>query len=154
MAGWTGRALARLLMIPPATVTSWISSGLVTPDAYGRGRGGHAIGMSGLLEMVAIVEMRNAGLPTQSIWRVVEALRELSVHARPLAGLTLVIIGNDAVWKDATELYAMPISALHRPGQRLSILPIGEQHAALLHQLLLEENSLKGTLLRSRTGRE
>jgi len=101
--------------------------------------GGHTIGVSGLMELLAIIELRKAGFSAQSIHRAVENLRTLSGHTRPLAGLTLVVDGGDLAWKDATELSAMPISALHKPGQRLMVFPIGEQHAEMLHQLQADE---------------
>src|SRR5438132_4482008 len=104
VAGWTARALARQTGIPASTVASWVTSGLVTPEQYGRGRGGHVIGVSGLLELLAVVEMRQAGIPMQAIRRTVENLRQLSGHERPLIGLTLVVSGKDIVWKDALEL--------------------------------------------------
>src|SRR5258708_1366571 len=87
------------------------------------------------MELLAIIELRNAGFSLQSVRRAVENLRELSGHARPLAGLTLVVAGGDIAWKDADELEEMPISALHKPGQRLMIFPIGEHHVRMLQRL-------------------
>lgn len=135
MVGWTARSLARLTGVPAPTLATWVSSGLITPEQYGRGRGGHTIGVSGLMELAAIIELRKAGFSLQSIRRAVENLRGLSGHIRPLAGLTLVVAGGDIVWKDADELSMMPISALHKPGQRLMIFPIGERQAEMLHRL-------------------
>jgi len=147
MAGWTARALARSTGVAVPTLASWVRSGLITPIQYGRGRGGHTIGASGLMELLAIIELRKAGVPLQSIRRAVENLRELSGYDRPLANLTLVVNGGDIAWKDAEEVSTMPISALHKPGQRLMIFPIGEQHAEMLHQL--EARSLDGTIVYS-----
>jgi DNA-binding transcriptional MerR regulator len=135
LASWTARSLARLTGVPVPTVASWVRGGLVTPLQYGRGRGGHAIGVEGLMELLAIIELRNAGFSLQAVRRAVDNLRDLSGHARPLAGLTLVVIDKDIVWKDADEVSAMPVSALHQPGQRLMIFPIGERHAEMLHRL-------------------
>ena len=135
MAGWTARSLARLTGVPVPTLASWVSSGLITPEQYGRGRGGHTIGVSGLLELAAIIELKKAGFSLRSIRRTVENLRDLSGHTRPLAGLTLVVDGGDIAWKDAGEFSTMPISALYKPGQRLMILPVGERHAEMLYQL-------------------
>src|SRR5689334_9431373 len=125
MAGWTARELARLTGVPAPTVASWISGGLITPEHYGRGRGGHVIGLSGLMELLAIAELRQVGFSLQAVRRAVENLRELSGHAHPLAGLTLLVIGRDIVWKDESEISEMKISALHKPGQRLMVFPIG-----------------------------
>src|SRR5438067_1744912 len=97
---WTARQLAQLLGVPVPTVTFWVSSGLVTPDRHGRGRGGHSIGMMGLLELVTVHELRQAGFSMQKIRRVVGALHELSGHEHPFARLTIVSIGDDIAWKD------------------------------------------------------
>jgi hypothetical protein len=135
MAGWTARALGRLVDLPAATVASWVTTGLVTPEQYGRGRGGHVIGVLGLLELLAVMELRHAGIPMQSIRQAVENLRDLSGHERPLARLTLIVSGTDIAWTDADDLTGVAVSALHKPGQRLMIFPVGELHAEMLHQL-------------------
>lgn len=141
MAGWTARALARQTGIPATTVASWVTSGLVTPEHYGRGRGGHIIGISGLLELLAVLELRNTGFSMQAIRRAVDNLRQLSGHDRPLMNLTLVVSGNDIVWKDSRDLSEIPISLLQVPGQRLMVFPIGEQHAAMLKNLQMQAGS-------------
>ncbi len=150
MEGWSARALARLTGVPVPTLASWVRTGLITPIQYGRGRGGHSIGVSGLMELVAIIELRRAGVPLQSIRRAVENLREISGHARPLARLTMVVDGGDIAWKDADELAVMPISALHKPGQRLMIFPVGEQHAEMLHQLQDHGEEVSSTFVSGR----
>jgi DNA-binding transcriptional MerR regulator len=89
MAGWTARALARQTGIPAATVSKWVTSDLITPEQYGRGRGGHIIGLSGLMELLAVQELSAAGFSMQAIRRAVENLRQLSGHAvRTLFGRT------------------------------------------------------------------
>ena len=135
MAGWTSRELARQTKRPAATVASWISSGLITPDQRRRGRGGHVIGIAGLFELMAVLELKDAGFTTQSIRRAVDNLRELSGYDRPLSRLNIVVDGMDILWKDGDELSEVTISALHTPGQRLMVFPIGERHAEMLHQL-------------------
>jgi DNA-binding transcriptional MerR regulator len=135
MVGWTARELARLTNVPAPTVISWINTGLVTADRYGRGRGGHTIGLSGLMELLAVITLRDAGISLQAIRRAVENLRALSGQAQPLASLTIMVVGDDIVWKDASEIGDIPTSALHKPGQRLMIFPIGEQHSEILEQL-------------------
>jgi DNA-binding transcriptional MerR regulator len=130
--------LSRLAGVPAPTLVNWIASGLITPDRFGRGRGGHSIGVSGLLELVTIIELKSAGFSMQAIRRAVENLRALSGTTRPLADLTLLVYGRDLVWKDAKELADTPISALQKPGQRLMLLPIGQQHQAMLQRLELE----------------
>ncbi len=151
MGGWSARALARLTGVPVATVATWVNTGLVTPVRHGRGRGGHTIGAAGLLELLAVVELREAGFSMQAIHRAVENLRELSGQHRPLAGLTIVVDGGDILWKDADEVSETPISALRRPGQRLMIFPIGEQHAGYL-QALQSNGDLGGITTQLATG--
>jgi hypothetical protein len=87
------------------------------------------------MELLAVVELRQAGFSTPAIRRAVENLRHLSGEDRPLARLTLVVSGSDIAWKDAHELRGVALSALHQPGQRLMIFPVGERHLELLHQL-------------------
>lgn len=141
-AGWTARALARLTGIPPATVASWVNIGLVVPDQRGRGRAGHVIGVTGLLEILAIAELRNHGFSLQSIRQAVENLRRLTGRPRPLVSLVLVASGGDIVWRDASEIDSMPVSALAAPGQRFLMLPLGLQHAEMLkHLAALEKDS-------------
>ncbi len=151
MSGWTARALARLTGVPAATVATWVSNGLVTPVRHGRGRGGHTIGAAGLLELLAVVDLREAGFSMQAIHRAVENLRALSGQDRPLAGLTIVVDGGDILWKDAHEVSDTPISALRRPGQRLMVFPIGEQHAECL-QTLQSGDDLGGDTAQAITG--
>ena len=133
MAGWTAREVARFLDVPANTVTSWIATGLVTPDVLRRGRAGHEIGTSGLLELLTVVALRKAGISMQAIRRAVDNLHQITGKERPLARLTLVVQGDDIVWKQTEEIEEARISALHHPGQRLMIFPLGEQH----HNLLL-----------------
>ena len=135
MAGWTSRELARQTKRPAATVASWVSSGLITPDQRRRGRGGHVIGIAGLFELLAVLELKDAGFTTQAIRKAVDNLRELSGHDRPLSQLNIVVDGTDILWRDGNELSEVTISALHTPGQRLMIFPVGERHAKMLHQL-------------------
>jgi len=117
------------------TLLHWVESGLVNPDQRGRGRGGHSIGIAGLMELLAVSELRHAGFSLQEIRRAVDNLRELTGHERPLAKLTLVVSGNDIAWKDAEELADIPMSALHYPGQRLMVLPVGKMHSDLVERL-------------------
>ena len=133
---WSARALAKQVGLPPSTVLYWINSGLVRPDERGRGRRGHSIGVAGLLEIVAVRDLREAGIATPSIRRAVENLRALTGLDRPLAPLSLVVQGNDVTVLDDTDV---PVSVLRRPAQRLMVFPIGEEHARILGALREEE---------------
>ena len=145
MTGWTARALARLTGVPAPTVTSWIASGLVTPEHMGRGRGGHLIGVSGLMELLTVIELRNAGLSLRDIRRSVEHLRAMAEEPRPLARLSLVVSGSDIAWRDDSEVSTVAVSALRKPGQRLMVFPMGEKHAELAK--LLEAPNVQGLAL-------
>jgi len=135
MTGWTARELARQTNVPASTVAFWVTDGLVTPERKGRGRGGHMIGLAGLMELLAIVELRRAGFSLQAIQRAVENLRAISGHPRPLAHYLLVVRGSDIAWVDGDDLSGMTFSVLQQPGQRLMIFPIGQWHEEISQRL-------------------
>lgn len=135
MKGWTARELGRLLNIPVTTLTNWIGLGLVTPEHRRRGRGGHVIGLSGLMEFLAVIDLRKAGFSTQAIGKAVENIRRLSGQARPLAHLVIVVSGDDIAWMDQGELSDTSISTLQQPGQRLMLFPVGEEYSLLVSAL-------------------
>ena len=143
MAGWTAREIARSVGVSANTVISWIQNGLVTPDALGRGRSGHELGALALLELLAVIELRDAGVSIQKIRKAVENLRQITGEERPLAHLSLIVQGEDVIWKQSDEVEHSQISALHHPGQRLMVFPIGERHRALLHDLSHRVNAEK-----------
>ncbi|MCE5199920.1 MAG: MerR family transcriptional regulator [Armatimonadota bacterium] len=130
--GCTARELGRRLGLPVTTLISWVKLGLVTPERLGRGRHGHFIGGSGLMETLAVINLRNAGFSTQEIRKAVENLRGLSGQERPLVGLVLVVSGNDIAWRDGDEVLSSMVSALQQPGQRLMLFPVGATWSALL----------------------
>ncbi|MDT7858185.1 MerR family transcriptional regulator [Rubrivirga sp. S365] len=135
MAGWTARALAAHTGTPPTTLSSWIGAGLVTPDRLGVGRGGHTIGVVGLLELLAVKELKAAGFSLRAIRRAVGNLRGLSGEDRPLGRLSLVVHGDDIAWRDASALDGMTVSALRHPGQRLMVFHVGEEHTDVVRRL-------------------
>ena len=91
--------------------------------------------MAGLFELLAVLELKDAGFTTQAIRRAVNNLREMSGQDRPLSRLNIVVDGTDILWKDGDELSDVTISALHTPGQRLMVFPVGERPTEMLHQL-------------------
>ncbi len=127
--------MARRLEMAPQTLTYWIQTGLVVPDEYGHGRRGHVIGVNGLMELLTVKELREAGFALQEVRRAVENLRRLTGDARPLVRLTLVAAGRDIAWTDRSDVPSAAASALQRPGQRLMVFPVGEMHARLLIRL-------------------
>ena len=136
-AGWSVRALAHLLGIPGSTASYWVNSGLVTAERRGRGRAGHTIGLQGLREMVAVMELRGAGISLQAVQRAVEELRRLTSEDRPLSQLIVVATGDDVVWHEGGDPGAL-VSAHRQPGQRILIVPVGEATAELQRRLRAE----------------
>ncbi len=142
--GWSVRALAHLLGIPDSTASYWVNSGLVTAERRGRGRAGHTIGLQGLRELVAVMELRGAGISLQAVQRAVGELRQLTSEDRPLSHLMVVAIGDDVVWHDGGDPTAL-VSAKRQPGQRILIVPVGEATAEL-QRLLRAESVEIGTM--------
>jgi hypothetical protein len=105
------------------------------PELRGRGRKGHLIGLTGLLELLTIIELRGAGVSLQAIARAIENLRNISGESRPMAKFILVVRGKDIVWSDEDSLASMTFSALRSPGQRLLVFPIGRQHAEIAQHM-------------------
>jgi DNA-binding transcriptional MerR regulator len=134
--------------VPLPTLANWINYELVNPEQRGRGRRGHVIGVNGLLELLAVIELRQVGFSLQEIRRAVENMRTLSGQTRPLAQVTVVVTGKDITWQDSEEISMTAVSSLRKPGQTLMIFPIGEKHAKLLHEL--EEGQLPSILPISR----
>ena len=130
---WSARALGRRIGVPHSTISHWISTGLVEPLRRGRGRQGHDLGITGLLELIAVRDLRDAGLSTQSIRRVVGQLRDLGEHAHPLAHLVLLVVGDDVLIRDRSDEGAW--SVLRHPTQRVMLFPIGDEHRQLVDAL-------------------
>jgi len=47
----------------------------------------------------------------------------------------LIVQGEDIIWRQTEEIEESQISALHHPGQRLMIFPIGERHQSMVAEL-------------------
>lgn len=131
---WSARALGQRVAVPHSTVSHWIATGLVEPSRRGRGRRGHDLGITGLLELIAVRELRAAGIPLRAIRRAVEHLREITGHSRPLTQLVLLVVGNDVVVRDMGDDGTW-VSALRHPTQRMMVFPIGDEHRRLVADL-------------------
>lgn len=131
---WSARALGRRLEVPSATVSHWISVGLIEPARRGRGRRGHDLGIAGLLELLAVRDLRDAGISVRAIRRVVEHLRDITGHRRPLSHLILLVVGDDVLVRESGDEESW-VSVLRNPTQRVMVFPIGGEHRRLLETL-------------------
>ena len=143
--GWSIRAVARSLGLPHSTVAQWIASGLVEPVSRARGRVGYCIGWRGLLEVLAVRDLRSAGFLVQDIHRAVKNVREMMDQEHPLVGITLVIVGDDVLVRSEDDSY---FSALRRPTQRVMVFPIGNEHAQLV-AVLTDESEQTALVIES-----
>lgn len=130
---WSARALGRRVGVPSATVSHWVSIGLIEPARRGRGRRGHDLGIAGLLELLAVRDLRDAGISVRAIHRAVEHLREVTGHRRPLSHLVLLVVGDDVLVREGDE--ESWVSVLRNPTQRVMVFPIGGEHSRLLEAL-------------------
>ena len=149
--GWSVRALAHLLGIPGSTASYWVNSGLVTAERRGRGRAGHTIGLQGLREMVAVMELRGAGISLQAVQLAVHDLRRLTSEERPFSQLMVVAIGDDVVWHEGGDPAAL-VSAHRQPGQRILIVPVGEATAELQRRLGTESVEVGSRIMGEMSG--
>lgn len=126
--------MGRLIGLPHSTVSHWITSGLVQPIRRGRGRRGHDLGIPGLLELLAVRDLRDAGISVRAVRKAIDHLREITGHRQPLSHLVLLVVGDDVLVQDTADRNAW-VSALRFPSQRVMIFPIGDEHSRLLKAL-------------------
>lgn len=143
---WSAAELAEYLGVPASTLTYWVAAGLISPDKAGRGRAGHSIGLLGLLEALAVKELRGSGVSLQAIRKVVGNLQELFKEKRPLAKLTLVVYGDDVQVK-VNGVDSNRVSALIRPGQSVMIFPLGEAYEGKVKELAEAKNPQQSEVL-------
>jgi DNA-binding transcriptional MerR regulator len=137
---WSARALGRRVGVAHSTVSHWIAIGLIEPSRRGRGRRGHDLGIAGLLDLIAVRDLREAGIPMQAIRRAVKHLHEVTGHRHPLAHLVLLVVGNDILVRDADDEGAW-VSALRHPTQRVMVFPIGDEHRRVVDSLPAPTNN-------------
>lgn len=131
---WTARELSGFIKVPVSTLTYWVAAGLVTPDESGKGRGGHKIGLLGLLEALAVKELRRSDVPLQKIREVAANLKRLFDQNRPLARLTLIVYGDDVIVME-NGIDNKGISAYLKPGQSVMIFPLGEAYVQKVEEV-------------------
>jgi DNA-binding transcriptional MerR regulator len=123
--------------VPHSTVAHWIATGLVEPARRGRGRRGHDLGVLGLLELIAVRDLRQAGIPLRAIRRAVANLRRVTGERRPLSHLVLLVLGNDVLVRDSSD--GNWVSVLLHPTQRVMVFPIGDEHRRLVATLTVQD---------------
>jgi hypothetical protein len=69
-----------------------------------------------------------------AIRRAVEHLREITGHARPLAHLVLLVVGDDVLVREQGDEGGW-VSALQHPTQRVMVFPIGNEHSRVVAEL-------------------
>lgn len=138
---WTASAVARHLGIGGSTITAWISSGLVEPARRGRGRRGHDLGYMGLLEALAVRDLLKSGFAPREVRRIVANLRNLTAETRPLSRVCLVVADDDVFIRDGDDEEGL-VSVLRHPAQRVMLLWIGREHAALAEALSHEHEGV------------
>jgi DNA-binding transcriptional MerR regulator len=114
--GFTTRQVTHLTGVPYSTLNLWAKSGLVVPTiAESAGTGSERVySFSDLLALKVAFKLRESGISTHSLKKVVEFLRENERMKVPLAEARLVVSGRDVLLvRNEREL----VSALAKPGQ-------------------------------------
>jgi hypothetical protein len=113
--------------------------GLVSVELRRQGRKGYVLGLTGLMELITIEELRRRGFGLQTR-KAVERLREYG-KTRPLGSAVLMIRGGSLRWEHADDVRAVLQSiALDQPGELLFVFPAGEAYARLARELQAGEN--------------
>jgi DNA-binding transcriptional MerR regulator len=114
--GFAARQVVKLTGIPYSTLNLWAKNGLLQPSVSpGTGTGRERVySFSDLIALKVAFKLRQAGVSTSSLKKVIEFLRENEGHNDPLATTRLVVSGSDVlVVTNNNQL----ISALSKPGQ-------------------------------------
>jgi DNA-binding transcriptional MerR regulator len=114
--GFTPKQVMRLTGVPYSTLNLWAKKGVIRPSiAEGVGSGSERVySFSDLVALKVAFELRNAGVTTSSLMKVVRFLYENEGMEKPLAEARLVVSGRDVlVVRNERQL----MSALSKPGQ-------------------------------------
>lgn len=117
---------AQLAGLSYGIVSHWARTGLVTPTVRSAGGRGtwRQFGFADLVALRVAGELRQHGIPTQSIRRIVQRLpKPALVH--PLAKHRLVVWGTDVLLVEGEAHWSMR----HKPGQGVlvALLPLVEK---------------------------
>jgi DNA-binding transcriptional MerR regulator len=114
--GFTPRQVTRITGVPYSTLNLWAKNGLLGPSiASAEGsRSERIYSFTDLVALKIVLELRKAGVTTQSLKKVIDFLRSKEGCGVPFAEARLVVSGRDVILvKSKSEL----VSALQSPGQ-------------------------------------
>lgn len=113
--GFTARQVVKLTGIPYSTLNLWAKNGLVRPSvASGTGTGSERVySFNDLVALKVAFELRQSGVATPSIKKVVEFLNQHEHMEKPPSEARLVVSGRDVAMVRKGEL----VSVLSKPGQ-------------------------------------
>lgn len=118
MQGFTAGEASKLTGIPYGRLDYWARSGFLKPGVAGaKGRGSRRFySFRDLVALRAAKELREMGVPLQTLRKVVGYLRRAKGLENPLAEARLVVSGSDVLLVQGREEL---VSVLNAPGQGL-----------------------------------
>lgn len=116
MQGFTAGEAEKLTGVPYDRLDYWVRSGFIKPSIAGaKGKGSKRLySFRDLVALKTAKELRNLGVPLQTLRKVVRYLRQFKGLENPLAEARLVVAGNDVLLVQSQEEL---ISVLKNPGQ-------------------------------------
>jgi DNA-binding transcriptional MerR regulator len=146
--GFSAGEAARITGVPYRTIDHWARTKFIAPSiAEAQGTGTERLyDFKDLVALRVARELRDAGITTSALRRVIDALREKSFES-PLAELKLVAIGRDVVIVSGKEEL---VSVLRSPGQTYLafVLDLGAAVAEVRQGAGLAPKEIKGEPLR------
>jgi len=114
--GFTAGEAEKLTGVPYYRLDYWARSGFIRPSIAGaEGKGSKRLySFRDLVALRTARELRNSGVPLQTLRKVVRYLRRLKGLENPLAEARLVVAGDDVILVESREKL---ISILKSPGQ-------------------------------------
>lgn len=116
MEGFTAGEAEKLTGVPYNRLDYWARSGFIKPSVAGaKGKGSKRLySFRDLVALKTAKELRDLGIPLQTLRKVVRHLRQFKGLENPLAEARLVVAGNDVLLVQSPEEL---ISVLKSPGQ-------------------------------------
>jgi DNA-binding transcriptional MerR regulator len=114
--GYTAKRVLAITGVRYQTLNLWAKTGLISPsitDATGTGTE-RVYNFRDLVALKVAVALRDGGVSTKSLARVIRFLREHTEYENPLSEARLVVTGGDVLLVRSNEEL---ISTLTKPGQ-------------------------------------